>query len=193
MLIEKRSILGSLKSVTWVAFISLIGFTSAFANEEGHGGPTLHAGFENGILIGGGVVQSSLGAEDIDMDGLPELVVGGNEGVLYAFNGDGSPVLDQSVESKGLPIPATIGQLYAPGDGIPILSSPTLADVDSDRRVDVFFGNDAGKIFHLEVILSTDPDKRARSSQQFQSSPAERYLRYRGSTSPEEDDDLRGR
>ncbi|MCA9414688.1 MAG: VCBS repeat-containing protein [Candidatus Omnitrophica bacterium] len=161
---------------------------------EGEGlGPTLHPGFENGIVIGGGVVQSSLAAEDIDMDGLPELVVGGNEGILYAFNGDGTPVLDQSVENKGLLLPAAIGQLYAPGDGAPILSSPTLADIDSDTRVDIFFGNDAGKVFHLEVVLSTDDAKAISRARSFEKSAVEVFQPRGVSSLPGEEDDLSGR
>ena len=171
---------------------SLTGHPSVQAGEVPTG-PTLHPGFENGVLIGGGVVQSSLAAEDIDMDGLPELVVGGNEGILYAFNDDGTPVLDQSVEGKGFPIPAAIGQLYAPGDGAPILSSPTLADVDSDRRVDVFFGNDAGIVFRLEVILSTDDEEGPFLKASKVERSAVEVFRARVSNLSEEDDDLGGR
>lgn len=165
---------------------------AAFATEGGHHGPTLHPGFENGVLLGGGIVQSSLAAEDIDEDGVPDLVVGGNEGVLYAFRGDGSPVLGQDFE-KGLPIPAAIGQLFAPGDGAPILSSPTLADVDADRRMDVFFGNDDGKVFRLRVILSTDEGEFRKGDSPTFESTGPRVPRHLKSTDPEEADDSRGR
>ena len=162
--------------------------------KETDSGPILHPGFESGVLLGGGVVQSSLAAEDIDMDGLPELVVGGNEGILYAYNGDGTPVLDQKIKDEEGAVPPAIGQLYSTGDGEPILSSPTLADVDSDRRVDIFFGNDAGKVFHLEVVLSTDAAKtRSQVARQVSQTPTERYRRYISAASPEEEDDLGGR
>lgn len=186
MSVQKKSIL------VLATFLLMVAPAATLATEGEHG-PTLHPGFENGLVIGGGVVQSSLTAGDIDMDGLPELVVGGNEGILYAFNGDGSPVLDQSVEGKGIPIPAAIGQLYAPGDGVPILSSPTLADVDSDKRVDVFFGNDAGIVFRLEVVLSTDDEKSRRISNPLLQTSLDRFRRLAGSDTPDEDDDLSGR
>lgn len=189
-----QGIRSAIQSVRWEALLVLgVALSPAvFASEGDHFAPTIHPGFENGVLLGGGIVQSSLAAEDIDEDGVQDLVVGGNEGVLYAFRGDGSPVLDQNV-GKGLPIPAAIGQLFAPGDGAPILSSPTLADVNVDRRMDVFFGNDDGKVFRLRVILSTDEgDFRKGDSPTFKST-GPRVPRDLRSTDPEEADDSRGR
>ncbi|MCG3197454.1 MAG: hypothetical protein GHCLOJNM_01940 [bacterium] len=113
----------------------------------------LHPGFEQGVPIGDGLVQSSIGIADIDQDGLNEIVVGGADGSLYGYNGDGSPVLEP-MGTKGQPLP--FGSLFQTLDGAPILSSPTLADVDLDRRVDIFFGTDGGEVFHLEIKLSSD-------------------------------------
>lgn len=189
-----QGIRSAIHSVRWEVLLVLGAALSptAFASEGDHFAPTIHPGFENGVLLGGGIVQSSLAAEDIDEDGVPELVVGGNEGVLYAFRGDGSPVLDQNV-GKGLPIPAAIGQLFAPGDGAPILSSPTLADVDADRRTDVFFGNDDGKVFRLRVILSTDGEEFRKGNPPTFESNGPRVPRALKSSDPEEADDSRGR
>ncbi len=110
---------------------------------------TLHPGFETGVPLGEGLVQSSIGIADIDQDGLDEIVVGGADGTLYGYNGDGTPVI-QHQELK-----LRTGGLFTGLAGI--YSTPTMADVDYDKRVDMFFGNDNGSIYHLELRLSTDP------------------------------------
>ena len=116
----------------------------------------VHPGFEEGVSVGPGLVQSSVGLGDIDQDGLPEIVVGGRDGNLYAYNGDGTPVLAVHEGGKGLGL--TPGVIFRTISGAPILSSPTLADVDLDYRVDMFWGTDAGELFHLELNLSSDPE-----------------------------------
>ena len=108
---------------------------------------TLHPGFEEGVPLGEGLVQSSIGIADIDQDGLDEIVVGGADGTLYGYNGDGTPVIQD--------LKLRTGGLFSGLAGI--YSTPTLADVDYDRRVDLFFGNDNGSLYHLELRLSTDP------------------------------------
>lgn len=110
-------------------------------------GIPLHAGFEEGVFIGSGLVQSSIGLGDIDQDGLDEIVVGGSDGTLYGYNGDGTPVVPGGLHP---------GSLFDTPDGAPILSTPTMADVDLDRRVDVFFGTDGGEIYRLELKLTSD-------------------------------------
>jgi hypothetical protein len=110
---------------------------------------SLHPGFEQGVPIGDGLVQSSIGIGDIDQDGLGEIVIGGAEGSLFGYNDDGTPVL------PGLSGPP--GSLFTTPTHAPILSTPTLADVDYDHRDDIFFGTDAGVLYHLELRLSSDP------------------------------------
>lgn len=114
----------------------------------------LHAGFENGVPLGEGLVQSSIGLGDIDSDGLNEIVVGGADGSLYGYNGDGSPVLETNTKGESL----RPGSLFDTPDGLGIYTSPTMADVDLDRRVDILFGTDAGDVYRLELKLTSDPD-----------------------------------
>ena len=111
--------------------------------------------------LGTGIVQSSIAIGDIDQNGLNEIVVGGFDGGLYAYRGDGTPVLEPPAE--GL----EPGKLFQTPDGTPILSSPTLADVDSDRRLDILWGTDGGEVYRLELRLLSDPPievKRATKS-----------------------------
>lgn len=121
---------------------------SAFAgpNKDDEVGVTLHPGFEEGVPLGEGLVQSSIDIADIDQDGLDEIVVGGANGTLYGYNGDGSAVIEDLLGRPGALFTGLAG----------IYSSPTLADVDLDRRVDMFFGNDNGVLYHLELRLTSD-------------------------------------
>ncbi len=114
---------------------------------------TLHPGFEEGVPLGKGLVQSSLGIADIDQDRLDEIVVGGADGSLYGYNGDGSAVVE-NLENPGALFTGMAG----------IYSTPTLADVDLDKRVDLLFGNDAGVVYHLELRLSSDSTKIIKES-----------------------------
>jgi hypothetical protein len=76
----------------------------------------------------GGYVLSVPSVGDIDGDGRPEVVVGCNDGKVYAFNGNGSPV-------PGWPVTmqdniGNTGPLY--------FSSPVLANFDADPLPEVF-------------------------------------------------------
>jgi hypothetical protein len=147
---------------------------------EVEGGVTLHDGFEEGVPLGEGLVQSSIGIADIDQDGLDEIVVGGADGTLYGYNGDGTPVIQQQ-ELK-----LRTGGLFTGLAGI--YSTPTMADVDYDRRVDMIFGNDNGSLYHLELRLSTDSEELFGKSQ---SNPAALVLEPSPKAAPaegEEDD-----
>jgi hypothetical protein len=150
--------------------------------------PSLHPGFESGVPLGRGIVQSSIGLGDIDEDGLPEIVVGGNDGVLYAFNGDGTPVV--AVEKTDSILDATPGALFKTPDGSPILSSPTLADVDLDNRVDLFWGTDGGEVYHLELRLTSDPPLEIKRRNFRATFPIIKNAATRKQATPEEGDDI---
>jgi len=147
-------------------------------------GPTLHAGFEQGVSLGSGIAQSSVAIGDIDQDGRNELVVGGFGGGLYAYNGDGTPVLEPG--SDGL----AFGQLFQTPDGSPILSSPTLADVDSDRRLDILWGTDGGEVYRLELRLETDPPVEAKGAGMLKVWQSGHRPRLKRIPAPGEDDDV---
>ena len=76
----------------------------------------------------GGFVLSSPAVGDIDGDGAPEVVVGCNDGKLYAWNGDGSRV-------SGWPV-VVVDNF---GNGSPLnFASPILANFDADPYPEVF-------------------------------------------------------
>jgi hypothetical protein len=79
----------------------------------------------------GGYVLSAPTVGDIDGDGKPEVIVGCNDGKVYAFRGDGRPM-------AGWPVVAqdnlgNIGPLN--------YSSPVLANFDNDSLPEVFINN----------------------------------------------------
>lgn len=111
-------------------------------------GVSLHAGFENGVFIGKGLVQSSISIADIDEDGLKELMVGSPDGSIYGYNGDGSPVIPNQILNPGT--------LFTTPGKASIFSTPTTVDTDLDNRVELLFGTDGGVIYHLKLLLSSD-------------------------------------
>jgi len=163
-------------------------------------GVSLHPGFEQGVFVGRGLGQSSVAVGDIDEDGFPEIVIGGGDGGLYAFNGNGTPVVESGqVPTKGKDVPdATPGLLFltpleSDGTRLPILSTPTLADVDSDKRVDMLWGTDGGEVYRLELRLSTDPPDKVKQSQRFVIRKTSRLTRPKAVGDPREVDDVGAR
>jgi peptidase C25-like protein/flagellar hook capping protein FlgD len=78
---------------------------------------------------------------EIDGDQGMEIVVGSNSSRLYAWNSDGTEVLD------GDQNPSTQGVYYVPlGTTI---SSPAIADIDKDGVREVVFGTSAGRVYAL--------------------------------------------
>lgn len=79
----------------------------------------------------GGYVLSSPSLGDIDGDGLPEVIVGCNDGKIYAFNADGTRVLGWPVVlSDNFGNPGSVSW-----------ASPVLANFDSDPLPEVFINH----------------------------------------------------
>lgn len=78
---------------------------------------------------------------DIDGDGALEIVIGSNSSRIYAWNADGSEVLD------GDSNPATDGVYFTPIGTV--ISSPAIADVDRDNQREIIFGTSAGRVYVL--------------------------------------------
>jgi YVTN family beta-propeller protein len=121
----------------------------------------------------GGEIYSSAAVGDIDGDGEYEVVFGSNDGFLYALRKDGSllwkrslgsevyasPALARRTPGAGLAVYATTwdGLLYAV-DGksgavlagasveAEVVSSPVVADVDGDGKLEIFFQDRKGNI-----------------------------------------------
>jgi hypothetical protein len=78
---------------------------------------------------------------DIDGDGELEIVIGSNGTRVYAWNADGSEVLDGDAN------PATNGVYYVPLGTV--FSSPAIADLDRDGIREIVFGTSAGRVYAL--------------------------------------------
>jgi hypothetical protein len=89
-----------------------------------------------------------------------------------------------------LVLDATPGALFKTPDGTPILSSPTLADVDLDTRVDIFWGTDGGEVYRLELRLTSDPLLLLNQDKSLPPVLRRANIAIRESSSPEEDDDV---
>ncbi len=76
---------------------------------------------------------------DIDGDGELEICIGSNSSRVYAWNADGSEVLDGDLN------PATDGVYFSPLGTV--ISSPAIADVNRDGLLEVVFGTSAGRAY----------------------------------------------
>jgi hypothetical protein len=103
---------------------------------------------------------------EIDGDGGFEICVGSNSSRLYAWNSDGSEVLDGDLD------PTTQGVYYVPIGTV--ISSPAIADIDKDGVREVVFGTSAGRVYALRsgVPLSGSPGWPFLASGLLSSSPA---------------------
>jgi hypothetical protein len=76
---------------------------------------------------------------DIDGDGAPDIVIGSNASLLYAWHADGSEVRDGDANS------GTDGVLLAPIGSV--ISSPAIADLEGDSIREIIFGTSAGRVY----------------------------------------------
>ena len=78
---------------------------------------------------------------DIDGDGQLEIVIGSNAARIYAWNVDGSEVLD------GDSNPSTNGVYFVPSGTV--ISSPAIADLDRDGTREIVFGTSGARVYAL--------------------------------------------
>ena len=75
-------------------------------------------------------VESSPAIADIDGDGKLEIIVGSDDGKVYAINNDG-----------------TLLWSFTTGDRV--RSSPAIADIDGDGKLEIIVGSDDGKVYAI--------------------------------------------
>jgi hypothetical protein len=93
----------------------------------------------------GNMITSSAGLADFDNNGKKEIVVGSQDGSVYFIKGDLNN--NGAIDSTEFTWFVTMG---------PVLSSPAIADFDSDGVPDVIIGSDDGKIYGLLYSPSTN-------------------------------------
>ena len=77
---------------------------------------------------------------DIDQDGIPEIIIGGRDGKLYAWNGDGSSVPHFPYVTAGF-----------------ITTSPAVADIDDDGEVEIVFGSGNYRVYAINLDSTLVP------------------------------------
>lgn len=83
----------------------------------------------------GGPIESSPAIADINLDGKKEVMVGSDDGYVYAFSlSDGTPVSGWPAKTSG-----------------PVESSPVAGDILGDGKIKIVFGSDDGNIYALNA------------------------------------------
>jgi hypothetical protein len=85
-------------------------------------------------------LYGSAAIADIDQDNIPEIIIGGRDGKLYAWNGDGSTVPHFPYVTTGA-----------------ITSSPAVADIDDDGAVEIVFGSGNYKVYAINTDSTLVP------------------------------------
>lgn len=114
--------------------------------------PQLAAGWPK---LTGGSHRSSPLIGDVDHDGVPELVVGSFDGSIYAFKADGRPARGADAAGRLIGVNGVVGGATRPQ---PVISSPSLADLDGDGRLELIFGSDANAV-HIVKVNAPEPGK----------------------------------
>jgi hypothetical protein len=99
-----------------------------------NGNGTVKSGWPRGVGAASGqarVASPVLG--DLDADTFLDIAYPGSDGKLYAFRRDGVPL-------PGFPV------TYAVGLNEATQSTPSLADIDGDQRLEILFGDETGKV-----------------------------------------------
>jgi hypothetical protein len=87
-------------------------------------------------------VDSSPALGHLDRDGIPEIAVITDDGVLYAYHADGTPV-------EGFPFVAPAQTFHRPVSTSSNSASPIVADVDGDGAIDVVAAFSNGRVYAL--------------------------------------------
>lgn len=104
------------------------GWPKATLDKHGNGVPPWKPdGYSDGVF-------STPAIGDIDGDGEPEIVYGGFDKRIYAWNADGTPVDGWWNEAEGQPARVMPDTIW---------SSPALVDLDGDHVLDVVIGTDS--------------------------------------------------
>lgn len=82
---------------------------------------------------------------NLDADPELEIVIGSNAPRLYAWNEDGSEVMDGDAN------PATQGVYFAPVGMGTVVSSPAVGDLNGDVEREVVFGTSAGRVYAVRA------------------------------------------
>ncbi|HET9252397.1 MAG TPA: C25 family cysteine peptidase [Candidatus Eisenbacteria bacterium] len=82
---------------------------------------------------------------NLDADPELEIVIGSNAQRLYAWNEDGSEVMDGDAN------PATQGVYFAPAGMGTVISSPAVADLNGDVQREVVFGTSGGRVYAVRA------------------------------------------
>ncbi|MCX5800497.1 MAG: C25 family cysteine peptidase [Candidatus Eisenbacteria bacterium] len=85
-------------------------------------------------VTGSAWLYGSAAMADIDGDQVPEIIIGGRDGKLYAWNGDGSLVPHFPYVTSGF-----------------ITSSPAVADLDNDGAPEIVFGSGNYKVYAINT------------------------------------------
>jgi Peptidase family C25/FlgD Ig-like domain len=90
---------------------------------------------------------------NLDSDPELEIVIGSNSQRLYAWNADGSEVMDGDAN------PSTQGVYFAPAGMGTVISSPAIADLNGDGLREVVFGSSGGRVYAVRagVVLAGWP------------------------------------
>lgn len=112
---------------------------------------------------------SSAAVGDIDGDGKMEIVVGSNGSRVYAFNDDGTELLD------GDNNPATQG-VFKVTSAAPNFGTPALADLDNDGRPEIVFNSGDGRVYAWNADGSDVPGFPIVTGAYFSGSPAVAHL-----------------
>ncbi|MCC6349891.1 MAG: VCBS repeat-containing protein [Candidatus Eisenbacteria bacterium] len=121
---------------------------------------------------------SSAAVGDIDGDGRMEIVVGSNGVRVYAFNDDGTEVLNGDNNA------GTQGVFKALSAG-PNFCTPALADIDGDGLPEIIFNGGDGRVYAWNADGSNVPGFPIVTNAYFSGSPAVGHLDGAGDTSLE--------
>ncbi|MFH0778263.1 MAG: C25 family cysteine peptidase, partial [Candidatus Eisenbacteria bacterium] len=104
---------------------------------DGDGNPSTLGVF---AVTGSMWLYGSAAMADIDSDGIVEIIIGGRDGKLYAWNGDGTAVPK---------FPYVVGGY--------ITSSPAVADIDDDMQPEIVFSAATYKVYAINLDSTSVP------------------------------------